>query len=257
MAHDGKESHLSGALSCTDILIVLFNGFLNIPSDNQCVPERDRFVFSKGHACSAMYAVLTDKGCIPTAYLDSYALNDSPLPNHPCKLSLPLLEMSSGSLGQGLGFLSGMLYGMRLKENNARGVVLMSDGECNEGSVWEAAMFAGAQRLDRLLAIVDNNGRQAVGKHADITGFTELKEKFISFGWHAECVDGHNLQALYEVLNRFPFSPGKPSVIIAKTVPGAGVSFMEDDQVWFYRRPSKDDVEAALRELDVVPLHKG
>lgn len=257
MAHDAREGHLSSALSCTDILVALFDSFLRLPDRGMQNNERDRFILSKGHACSAYYAVLAHHELIPSEMLSCYAMSDSALANHPCKYGLDILEMSSGSLGHGLGFATGRLYGLRLQNNPARCVVLLSDGECNEGSIWEAAMFACAKKLDRLLAIVDHNGTQAVGKYHELTGGYPLAERFKSFGWAVRTVNGHNLKELLSVLDDFPFEKGKPSVIIAETIPGAGVSFMRNDQVWFYRTPSAEELQRALAELASEPIHKG
>ncbi|KPK85870.1 MAG: hypothetical protein AMJ94_18565, partial [Deltaproteobacteria bacterium SM23_61] len=182
MAHDGKEGHLSSALSCVDILVALYYCWLNVSPEEPRKPDRDRFILSKGHGCTALYSVLADLNFIAKECLSLYAQNDSPLPNHPCKYALPILELSSGSLGHGLGVATGMLYGLRLDAVRVRAVVLMGDGECNEGSVWEAAMFAAAQRMDSLLAIVDYNGIQAVGRSDEIMGHTSLEEKFQAFG---------------------------------------------------------------------------
>ena len=258
MAFDAKETHLSSALSCVDILTVLFGGFLNYcDGGKSCNPERDRFVLSKGHGCSALYATMSAFGIISPELLREYSRPNSALPNHPCKYALPHLEISSGSLGHGLGIAGGILYGLRLDQNlTSRAVVLMSDGECNEGSVWEAAMFAAAQKLTNLLAIVDYNGSQAVGKSNVLMGFTSLEDKFRSFGWEAISVEGNDISVLVDVLNKFPFSTGKPSVIIANTVSGAGVSFMEKDQVWFYRSPSKHDLDRALVEIGEEPFYQ-
>lgn len=256
MAHDGREGHLSSALSCVDILVALYNRWLRVSPDNPRDPARDRFYLSKGHGCTALYAVLADCGFVPKASLAEYAHSGSPFPNHPCRHVLPILENSSGSLGHGLGIATGALYGLRLDGSKARAAVLMSDGECNEGSVWEAAMFARAQKLDRLLAIVDNNGVQAVGRSDAIMGHTSLEEKFRSFGWAAVTINGNSISELVEALAKFPFEHGKPSAIIARTKSCAGVSFMEDDQVWHYRSPSDEDVSRALSELRAKPIHK-
>src|SRR5579871_1261961 len=183
MAHDGHEGHLSSVLSCMDLLVALYNYWLNVDPILPKAHDRDRFILSKGHACTALYSVLADRGFLPAEWLATYAQDDSPLPNHPCKHALPILECSSGSLGHGLGIGTGMAYGLRLEGNRARVVVLMSDGECNEGSVWEAAMFAAANKLDSVLAIVDNNGLQAVGRSDALMGYTSLEEKFRAFGW--------------------------------------------------------------------------
>ena len=254
MAHDSRESHLSSALSCVDILNILFGGWMKHCKGD---PERDRFILSKGHGCSALYATMAFYGIIPVEMLSRYSSTDSELPNHPCKFALPELEISSGSLGHGLGIASGMMYGLRLdNREKPRSIVLMSDGECNEGSVWEAAMFAAAKKLNKLVAIVDNNGSQAVGKSDELMGFTSLEGKFKSFGWEAITVNGNSCAELVQALAALPFSKEKPSAIIAKTVSGAGVSFMENNQVWFYRQPSKDDLASALVELKVKPLQK-
>jgi transketolase len=257
MAFDAKESHLSSALSCVDILTVLFGGFLNYYDGGKSRKlERDRFILSKGHGCSALYATMAAFKIISPELLEEYSRTNSALPNHPCKYALPQLEISSGSLGHGLGIAGGILYGLRLDQNSkSRAVVLMSDGECNEGSVWEATMFAAAQKLTNLLAIVDYNGSQAVGKSDVLMGFTSLEEKFHSFGWEAISVNGNNISVLIDVLNKFPFSTEKPSVIIANTVSGAGVSFMEKDQIWFYRSPSRQDLDRALVEIGEEPLY--
>lgn len=256
MAFEAKETHLSSALSCVEILTTLFGGFLRYYDGAKSGKlERDRFIMSKGHGCSALYATMVAFGIISPEMLKGYSQSDSLLPNHPCKYALPHLEISSGSLGHGLGIACGILYGLRLSNNlKSKAVVLMSDGECNEGSVWEAAMFAAAQKFTSILAIVDNNGSQAVESSDVIMGFTSLEEKFQSFGWETITVNGNNICNLTEVLNRFPFSSEKPSAIIAKTVSGAGVSFMEKDQVWFYRSPSESDMNKALIEIGEKPF---
>lgn len=256
MARDGKEGHLSSALSCLDVLVALYSGWLNVSAENPEDPARDRFIFSKGHAATALYAVLADHGFIPKEMLGTYAQSGSPLPNHPCKHSLPLVEMSSGSLGHGLGVANGMQYGFKVDGIKRRSVVLMSDGECNEGSVWEAAMFSVAHKLDNILAIVDNNNLQAVGRTDALTGFASFEDKFRAFGWSARTINGNNMAEIVQALADFPFEKGKPSAIIAKTTGAAGVSFMEDQTLWHYRCPSKEDVEKAFAELGEMPIHK-
>ena len=254
LAHTGREGHLNGALSSVEILIALYHYFLNITPENIADKNRDRFIFSKGHACTSWYAILYDKGLIPKDYLPTYAQNDSPLPSHPCSHMLPVIDWSSGSLGHGLGVATGMSYGHRLDNRPSRTAVLLSDGECNEGSTWEAAMFAATHKLDRLLAIVDFNGIQSIDKTKVLIGETSFAEKFESFGWSVREVDGHNTPALIDTLAEFPFTPGKPSVIVAKTVAGKGVSFMEDQVLWHYRAPSDEDLERALAELNQLDL---
>ena len=256
MAYDGREGHLSSALSCMDILVALYYRWLNLTPENVRDADRDRFIFSKGHAATALYAVMAARGFIEPALLETYAQTDSPLPNHPCTHSLDILETSSGSLGHGLGIATGMAYGMRLDGRDARVAVVMSDGECNEGSVWEAAMFACAHKLDKVLAIVDYNGVQAVGRSDQLMGYTSLEEKFRAFGWAARTVNGNDLGELDAALQDFPFEEGKPTAIIAKTIGGYGVSFMQDQVVWHYRCPPAEEVIAAFEELGVRPIHK-
>ncbi len=256
MAHDGKEGHLSSTLSCVDLLTVLYHYWLKIDAREPTRCDRDRFFMSKGHGCKALYAILADRGFIPKEWLAKYAETDSPLAVHPCKYALPLLEFSFGSLGHGLGVATGVLYGLKLDGVKARAAVLMSDGECNEGSVWEAATFAAAHRLENLLAIVDYNGIQAVGRSDEIMGQTSLEEKFRAFGWAAKTIDGNNLSEIIRALDDFPFKPGRPSALIAKTVGGAGVSFMEDKVLWHYRVPSEEELHQALKELGETPIHK-
>jgi len=256
MAYDAHEGHLSGTLSCVDLLVALFYGWLLVNPSRPRHPDRDRFIFSKGHAASALYAVMADRGFFPRQWLLRYAQEDAPLPNHPCAHALPVLECSSGSLGQGLGIGTGMSYGMRLAGIDARVVVLMSDGECNEGSVWEAAMFAAANRLDRVLAVVDNNGVQAVGRSDALMGHTSLAEKFRAFGWAARAINGNCLAEILGALADVPFEPGRPSAIVARTTGGAGVSFMQDDVLWHYRVPSEEELGRALDELRASPIHK-
>jgi len=255
LAYEGKESHLKGALSCIEILVALYYGWLeNFPAEPKH-PKRDRFIFSKGHACSALYAVMADRGFFPRDWLSDYGKNDSSLPSHPCVHALPILECSSGSLGHGLGVGTGMSYGLKLDQCSSRVVVLLSDGECNEGSIWEAAMFAVAKRLDNLLAIVDYNGIQSIGRTDELNGGASLAEKFRAFGWGVQAVDGHNLKEILAALNQVPFESGRPSAIIAKTRAGAGVSLMEDRVLWHYRTPSEEEVKKALKELGAVPIH--
>jgi len=255
MAHDGREGHLNGALSCMDLLVALFNGWLEINPDEPKQDSRDRFIFSKGHACTAYYAVLAEQKFFPTEWLTQYAQNNSPLPSHPCLHALPVLEWSSGSLGHGLGVATGMSYGLRLKKSHSRVVALLSDGECNEGSTWEGAMFAAAQQLENLLVVVDYNRIQSVGRTDELNGFTSFEEKFKAFGWGANTIDGHNFVEIIDALDKFPFESGKPSALIAKTTAGRGVSFMEDQVLWHYRVPSRDDVQQALDELGEAPIY--
>lgn len=257
MAFDAQETHLSSALSCVDILTVLFGSFLNyeqgaLSKDNSF---RDRFILSKGHACSALYATMAAFGIIPIELLGTYGQSNSQLSNHLCKHVFPNLEISTGSLGHGLGIAGGLGYGLKLRNNSkSRIVTLMSDAECNEGSVWEAAMFAAAKRLNNLIAIVDYNGTQAVGKSDEIMGYTSLEEKFKSFGWRGVTVNGNHIPSLLDFFENTNTMNDKPIALIAKTVTAAGISSMEGKHFWYYRRPNHDDLDVALNELQIDPL---
>jgi len=243
MSHDSGEGHLNGALSCVDILVALHKIFLR--------PD-DRFYFSKGHCCAALYATYAEMGYIPKEWLDSYATPGSPLTPHPDIHTLPLLGMSAGSLGHGLGMAAGAAYALKQKDSSAHCVVLMGDGECNEGSVWEAAQFAVANHLDNLIVIVDYNRVQSVGRTDDISGDTWLEDKFKAFGWESKPVNGHNCQSVINNLTIKPYPLKLPLALIAYTVSGKGVSFMEgnDSALWHYRVPNEEEVRLALEELN-------
>lgn len=256
MHHDAGEGHLGSALSCVDILVALYHYELNLCEETLGDPGRDRLLFSKGHAASALYATLASRGFIASSDLRLYAKEDGPLASHPCRHALPLLDASSGSLGHCLGLAGGMLYALRLRGyDRTRAFVVLGDGECNEGSIWEAATFAAAQRLNQLVAIVDDNDMQAVGRSSELTGRTSLADKFTAFGWRAEIVDGHQMATLIAAFDRIPATPQRPTAIIAKTVKGCGVSFMEDDIRWHYQKPNADQLRSALAELGADPLH--
>lgn len=253
MSHVGKEGHLGGALSCVDILVALYHVWLNVSPEDPKSPGRDRLFFSKGHACSALYAVLADRGFYDPSTLATYNQAGSPFPLHSCKHNLPVLEMSAGSLGHGLGIATGAAYGLRMDNNPARVVALLSDGECNEGSIWEAAMLAKAQSLDRLIAIVDYNGTQSIGFTDELMGHTSIEEKFRSFGWNASTIDGNDIDAIVKSLDAITFDTGRPTAIVAKTK--KGVSFMENQILWHYRVPPADEVAKALDELAAAPIY--
>jgi transketolase len=256
LAFDGKVGHLGSALSCVEGVVALYYRWLNLSPATIRDPDRDRFILSKGHACTAQYAALADRGFIPMEWLETYACKGAPLSDHPCRHALDLLECSTGSLGHGLGIATGMLYGLRLRGSTARAAVILSDGECNEGSVWESAMFAAAKGLENLVALVDYNRIQAVGRSDEIMGHTSLEEKFRAFGWGAVTVDGNDMAAVVDALDRFPLSPGRPSAIVLRTEKGAGVSFMRDRALWHYRVPSANDLRGALAELGAEPIHR-
>ena len=242
MAHDGNEGHLGSALSCVDILVALYAAGATLQHHD---PDT-RVYFSKGHACSALYATWAEIGYIPKVWLDNYAKPGSCLTPHPDWNMLPQLEMSAGSLGHGLGIAAGAAYASKLQGKPTKHVVIMGDGECNEGSVWEAAQWARAYKLDNLTVIVDYNRIQSIGRTDEISGDTSLVDKFKAFGWMSCWVNGHNFSEIQTALG---WNCVKPLAIIAKTVGGKGVSFMTDQILWYYRVPSEEEVKKALVEL--------
>lgn len=249
MSHRTGGAHLGSALSCVDIMVALFWKTLSIDPEFPKDPLRDRFILSKGHAATALYVTLAKKGFFPLEMLETYAKHGSCLPEHPSPECAPGVEAATGSLGHGLSLGLGMALAGRIQDQSYNVYVLMSDGECNEGSVWEAAMFAPAKQINNLIAIIDFNKWQATGRSREIMALDPLKEKWEAFGWNAYEVNGHNLPALIETLKGLPDENCKPSVIIAHTVKGKGVSFMEDDNNWHYRIPTAEEVLKAKQEL--------
>lgn len=244
MSHRGQAPHLGSALSCVDILVSLyFGGGLR---DYPVIPLRDRFIFSKGHAASALYATLAKAVILDDGELDTYAKDGSRLTEHP-NMSIPGVEWATGSLGHGLSVGVGMALSAKMRNQNHRVLTLLSDGECQEGSVWEAAMFASAHGLDNVVAIIDFNRWQATGRSVDVMAPESLAKKWEAFGWRVCEGDGNIIHPLVRVLNKN--SDSRPRVIIAHTVKGRGVSFMEDDNNWHYRIPTAEEVEQARKEL--------
>ena len=249
MSHRAGAAHLGSALSCVEILVAAYWAALSIDPSDPADPRRDRFLLSKGHAASALYAALAFRGFFPMALLETYGRTGGRLPEHPSPGCVPGVEAATGSLGHGLSLAIGMAIAGRLQGLGYRCFALLSDGECNEGSVWESALLAPAQGLERLAAIVDYNKWQATGRTDEVTALRPLREKWAAFGWSAREVDGHDAGALAEALAAVPDGSGKPVAIVAHTVKGKGISFMEDDNNWHYRVPSEPEVRAALREL--------
>lgn len=253
MSHDAGTPHLGSALSCVDILATLYWGILRIDPARPEAPDRDRFILSKGHAASALYAVLAERGFFPTSWLDSFAQHGSPLAEQPAPRCAPGVEWATGSLGHGLPVGLGMALAGRIQHLPYHTYVCLSDGECNEGTVWEAALFAAAQKLDHLAVVIDYNKWQATGRSDEVMALPSLREKWAAFGWHASEVDGHDPQALLNALSSLPHPSGKPLAVIAHTVKGRGVSFMEDDNNWHYRIPTAAEVDEAGRQLGIPP----
>ncbi len=245
MAHTGKTPHVGSALSCVDVLVSLYFDRMNVDPANPGDPDRDRFILSKGHGCMALYGVLAQRGFFPAADLAGYALDGGHLPEHPGPRAVPGIELATGSLGHGLSVGAGLALAAKIHGRNYRTYVLLSDGECEEGSIWEAALFAPARGLDNLTVIVDYNKWSAMGPTAHRVG--PLAKKWEAFGWHTVEVDGHDPQAITGGLRLS--NTGRPLAIVAHTVKGKGVSFMEDNLEWHYRPPTAADLDRALAEL--------
>ena len=243
--HSGK-GHIGGAYSCTEILVALYyGGILKYDPKNPKWDQRDRFIISKGHAAIALYVILSDLGYFNKSELESFN-NGGIIGEHP-DINIPGIEVNSGSLGHGLGIGSGMALAAKIDANNYRTFVLLGDGECNEGSVWEAAMFAAHHNLENLTAIVDRNGLCIHGTTEEINHLDPLDKKFESFGWHVESIDGHNIN---EIVSKVKVNhSGKPKMIIANTVKGKGVSFMENVANWHHGGISDELYEQAKTEL--------
>jgi transketolase len=243
------SGHTGGSLSIVDILVSLYFGRLRHDPKNPQWPERDRLLLSKGHACPALYAVLAHAGYFPKELLWTLRKLGSQLQGHP-QMGLPGVEISSGSLGQGLSIANGMALGARLNKSGSKIYCLMGDGETNEGQVWEAAMTAAHYALDSVCAIVDFNGLQIDGFCCEVKDMGSYRHKWESFGWHTLETDGHDISRLigsYDAAGRIK---GKPTVIIAHTVKGKGVSFIENKAEWHGIAPKKEEYEKAVRELD-------
>jgi transketolase len=250
MAHNARASFSGSALSCIDIITVLFHGFMRFDPQHPDKPDRDMFILSKGHAGAALYAGLYSVGMIDKDSLARYGLDGSQLVIHPKRKAYPGIEASSGALGHGIALGTGSALASKILKNAARVYVLMGDGECNEGSVWENAAFASRQKLDNLTVIIDRNHLQGCGRDEEVLNYGDIGEKFRAFGFHVLDVNGHDYPALEKVFENAIFNhTGKPVAIIAKTVKGKGISFMENKLEWHYKSPDEEQVKAALEEL--------
>ena len=249
MINAARSSHVGSAFSMADLLAVLYTKILKIDPDRPDWPERDRFILSKGHACAALYVVLAERGFFPVTWLDDFYQDGSRLAGHATHLGIPGVEVSTGSLGHGLPIATGMALAGKRSGNAYRVFALLSDGECDEGSIWEAALFAPHHRLDNLIVIVDYNKIQSIGPVKEVLDLEPFAAKWQAFGWAVREIDGHNLEQIERVLTNVPFGPGKPTCIIAHTVKGKGVSFMENKLLWHYRAPDRDELAKALAEL--------
>lgn len=261
MVYNAQSGHPGGSLSAIDILTVLyFGGILRYNPQNPDWEDRDRFILSKGHASPALYSVLSYAGYFPEEELFTYRKmrgfaedGYSRLQGHPAwqhnKHGAPGVEASTGSLGQGLSVAIGQALSLKLWKKDSRVYVMLGDGEIQEGMIWEAVMFAGHHKVDNLCAIVDNNNLQIDGDVRDIVNIHPIKDKFEAFGWHTIEIDGHNYRQIYDAFIQAKHTKGKPTVIIAHTIKGKGVSFMENNFKWHGVAPNKEEYERAIAEL--------
>jgi len=248
MCAAANASHVGTCLSVADILAVLYSRILRHDPARPDWPDRDRFILSKGHGAAALYAVLAERGFIPVGQLADYCADGSALTGH-VSHAVPGVEFSTGSLGHGLSVGCGLALAAKRGRETWRVFVVLSDGELDEGSNWEAAMFAAHHGLDNLVAVVDYNKIQSYGRVADVLGLEPLAAKWQAFGWATREADGHDATTLGQILSGVPLEPGRPSVVVAHTVKGKGVSFMEDDLAWHYRSPTDDLLRRAMDEL--------
>ncbi len=247
MTHYSRSSHVGSCLSICDILYVLYYKILNIDPLEPTRSDRDKFILSKGHGSAALYATLAARGFFPKSHLDRFYVDDGILPGHLDMEAVPGVEVSAGSLGHGLSIGVGMAIANRQTRNPGRIFVLLGDGECNEGSVWEAVMLASTLKLDNLTAIVDYNKLQSFGRTNEVINQENMAERWQSFGWEPHEVDGHDVSEL-EAAFRLPQKG--PKVLIAHTVKGKGVCFMEDRLEWHYKSPNDEQCALAMQELE-------
>jgi transketolase len=252
MTGRANASHIGSALSVADVLAVLYRDVLNYKADYPDWSERDRLILSKGHACTALYAVLAETGFFPLERLESFYQDGSPLAGHATHKDMPGVEVSTGSLGHGLPLATGMALAGKRDRKPYRVFCIVSDGECNEGSTWEPALFAPHHKLDNLVVIVDYNKIQSLGRVEEVIDLHPLGDKWRAFGWSVKEVQGNDVSELQSAFSVLPFETGKPSCVIAHTVKGKGVSFMEDKLLWHYRAPQGELMEQALSELEAV-----
>jgi len=251
-SHRTGTPHLGSCLSCVDILVAAYFHALRIDPNKPRDPDRDRFILSKGHAAPALFQVLAMRGFFDGRMLESYGKDGSIFAEHPpTPNELAGIEAATGSLGHGLPLGLGMAYAGKLQKRDYRVFVVLGDGECNEGSVWEAAMLAPSLGLDRVMVLIDYNKWQATSRSNDTMSLAPLVDKWRAFGWEALEVDGHDVRALAQLMHDVPSGSGKPVAVVAHTVKGKGVSFMEDDNNWHYRTPNEAELAAAKRELGV------
>lgn len=253
LVHEAKSAHVGGSLSMADLLAALYGGVLRVDPARPDWPDRDRFILSKGHACAAFYAALAFRGFFPESWLDTFYRDGGRLAGHASHTGVPGVEFSTGSLGHGLSVATGMALAGKRDDAPWRVFALLSDGECDEGSTWEPALFAPQHGLDNLVAIIDYNKIQSLGRTKEVINLDPFADKWRAFGWAVREIDGHDMEQVVDALSTVPFQAGRPSCIIAHTVKGKGVSFMEDRLLWHYRNPTAEEYKAAVAELEAAP----
>ena len=250
--HAAKSGHPGGSLSVADIITYLYSEVLRVDPENPRWEDRDRLVLSKGHTCPALYAMLAEKGFFPKEELPTFRAIGSRLQGHPDMNTAPGIDFSAGSLGQGVSAACGMALAGKLGHKDYRVYTILGDGEIEEGQVWEAAMFADHYKLDNLCFIIDNNDLQIDGRVGEVSSPYPIDEKFRAFGFEVFCCDGHDFNALEETFQKVMQVTGKPSAVIAKTIKGKGVSYMEDQVGWHGKAPNDAEYEQGMKELEEV-----
>ena len=251
-SHEASIPHLGSCLSCVELLVYLYWNELNLKITDANFEDRDRFILSKGHGAPILFQVLAEKGFFNKDLLKTAGQNGSLFHEHPPKPGfVPGIEAATGSLGHGLPISLGMALAAKIENKSYRTYSLVSDGECNEGSIWESAMFAASNSLYNLTVIIDFNKWQATGRSREIMALEPLKDKWEAFGWHSQDINGHDFNEIREAFRNAKQNKSKPSVIIANTVKGKGISFMEDNNNWHYRIPNEKELEDALNELEI------
>jgi transketolase len=249
LIHEAKSSHIGSAFSMADLLAVLYTKILRVDPARPDWSDRDRFILSKGHACAPLYISLAERGFFPPEWLDDFYRDGSRLPGHVTHTGIPGVEVSTGSLGHGLPIACGMALTSKRDGSRYRVFAMLSDGECDEGSTWEAALFAGHHQLENLVVIVDYNKIQSLGTVKNVLDLEPFAEKWRAFGWGVQEINGHDLAQIEETLKKVPAEANKPTCVVAHTVKGKGVSFMENNLLWHYRAPDREEMKKALAEL--------
>ena len=250
MIYHAKSGHPGGSLSIADILTVLYFDEMNVDANNIKMENRDRLVLSKGHAAPALYSTLMEKEMLDKGLITTLRKFGSPLQGHPDLKKIPAIEMSTGSLGQGLSAANGMALSSKIFGPDFRVYAILGDGELQEGQVWEASMAASHYKLDNLVAIIDSNGLQIDGNVEDVMNLISIKDKFNAFGWHVIEINGHDFDEIKNALKEARTIKGKPTAIVAHTIKGKGVSFMEGNYGWHGKAPNSEEYEIAMKELD-------